>query len=548
MPATDRTTLIKKSRHLLWFQVQHKSDGTIRVSRYDVDQTLTLPHNKSLLAEDTAEACKRAISRKGQWKSEVSSTGRIIAQIVERPTPSFFLHYYSIGVQSDRLASYFILDALTRQPELPGNFDWQEPVTVGRIQEFFNLKRHSPEWSSWANSTTSFKTIHQFEIVLRLREEDKEYIGLDVNSELHQYPYGRLIGGLPFGAEDRFLAICKLDEDEPNTWKAALENHKELFIAWNVICRKGSKLMRIFIEGEPGSGKELWVEAIKEGSGPHRKGGWQTLSATLPTEDLKSLLYGERSGVLERPGFLASCADGGVFVDEIGKSDQEFRKDLLRVLEAKEFVPRGGLPTSIKNVLFIFASTRVDRTNAHDPPDFWTRMDVELSLPEPIKLMPPPKRDRPRLSPFLKNDEARFHALLGNFWFVALKEQLNDMSADEDVLLKDFVTNVFKPILDVLVKESWPRYFAKGIPVSPRRIRSLANTLASEHQWLGYKIDAKGSNIHDRSSARKSYDEFRRRFVKDFLRQLVQDEKNRMAVAKETEKRRRQQRELELSS
>jgi Sigma-54 interaction domain len=553
---TDKT-FIKKSRHLLWFHLDHAADGTIGVHSYyrrksEVGERLKL--NIKLSAKVILRHFEAAISTRKKprsWKSQITSTERIIAQIAARGTRRFDILYYSIGIEKSgeleelRLASYFILDAKRLQPELPGFFDFQSPVPAKSIEEFFGLTSSAPkDWHLWCESKVCFKTEMQCAIVLRRTADDgTEYIGLDVTSELHDYPLGRLVGGLPFGAENKFLALCRIESENRDTWRDVLKDHEELFRVWNVICRKGSMLKRVFIKGEPGSGKELWFEAIKEGSRPHRKiDKWKTLSATLPTDQLQKLLYGEQSGALERQGFLASCADGGVFIDEIGKSDPAFRKDLLRVLESREYVPVGGLPTSTRNVLFVFASTPTDRENAFDPPDFWTRMDVEVELPHPILLMPWSDGEPDPDCPFNKKDSARFYALLGTFWFSALKEQLSDIAADPKILLKGFFKQVFSPIEKRLAVErrngNWPVKWAGGISVSPRRVKSLAATFASEYQWLAYESTPDPDDEQGNLSVADDLTDFLNQFVHEFYKHLVQDRQNNDKLEQATERRR----------
>lgn len=523
MPATD-DTLIAETRQLLWVKVEHPSDGKIKVYTYDHQEVLE--RKVRLTPKYLADKFADAVSKRGKWKAQKSSTERIVAQIAEHATQKFVLHYYSIGVDDKRLASYFILDAEGKKQELPGYFDWQ--VAIDTAERFFDVRNAKPDkLALWRESTTAFRVEIVFTIVLKVHVGNTDYLGLDGVSALYEYRDGRLIGGLPFGAEDKFLAMCRLEAKGPKgVWVEAYEQYKLLFNAWNVICRPGSELTRIFIEGDPGSGKEVWFEAIEKGSQPDRKGKWETLSATLPTDQLRLFLYGERSGVLERQGFLASCAGGGVFLDEIGKSEPQFRRDLLRVLEAKEFVPIGGRPTKINNVLFIFASTPTDRKKAYDPPDFWTRMDVELSLPPPIKLVK--HGDSGLMTDY---DEARFHALLGHFWFLAFKE--NCVSAEVEPVLEDFREKVFTPIVDLLTKaaKKWPPGLGEAIPVSPRRIRSLATTLASEHRWVGYRTpEPRSSDPKGRESAEVSYRKFMKQFVDAFFYQLVQDEQNRIKL------------------
>lgn len=494
-----------------------------------------LDSDTTLSTEELVAKFALSVEKRGAqyWKKGVASTERIIAQIAGSRTRCFQIRYYSIGIEAKRLASAFILDADGRRPELPGFFDWEAPQPVRNMEEFFDLSHRSTHWRRWRNSSVSFKTTHRLSVVLRLHEVDgTEFIGLDVRSDLEEYPLGRLIGGLPFGTEDTFLAICKIDKNDQGTWSAVLESHEKLFRAWNVICRKGSRLKRILVEGEPGAGKELWFGAIRSGSRPHRVGEWRTLSATLPIQELKSLLYGQRDGVLEQLGFLALCAEGGIFIDEIGKSSKEFRRDLLRVLEAGEFVPLGGSPTPIRNVLFVFASTPADRQAESDPPDFWTRMDVELTLLPPIKLMPPNGCAR-AASPFDKKDSARFHALFGTFWLEALEGQLKERftRADPSALLRDMSEQVVAPIVALLaakLADAGSQDFADGLPVSPRRIRTLAATIASEYQWLGNQTQARGK--HEVESGGEAFHRYREQFVDDFLSHLVQDKTNNDAL------------------
>jgi hypothetical protein len=345
--ATADEALIAETRHLLWVKVRHGADGAIDVHNYDPAPVMR--HAEPLTPTYVAEQFAQAIRDDPRnWKTRSGSHERIIAQIAKQrqKIETFVLHYYSIGIGDERLASYFIFDADGR-PNFPGQFDFQKPIELNNIEVFFELPS-DPRPLLWLQSTTSFRTRHCFTIVLRVSIGDTEYLGLDCSSQLHPYPYGRLIGGLPFGAEKTFLSICRPDETNLSGWREAIAKYRDLFDAWNVICRKGSNLTRVFIEGEPGSGKELWFESIRNASKSHRGDNWQSLAATLPTSELKSLLYGERDGALERRGLLASCAGGGIFLDEIGKSKKDFRRDLLRVLEAKQFVPIGGLPTGTK--------------------------------------------------------------------------------------------------------------------------------------------------------------------------------------------------------
>lgn len=321
--ATSGTTLIKKIRYLQWYRVERAPDAGIRVWAHTPFDTLDddlppLPTEELIdrfkivlwqfykkgttTLADWEKAAPPPKSEPGWWL-QVALPERIIAQVVDGQEDRFLVHYYSVGPDTEncRLGSYFILDSEGTRPLLPGSFD-RNPASDDGIEERFGLKRNSPEWDRWVKARTSFKTVHRTTIVLRQRASAAEYIGVDVTAELHDYPRGRLVGGLPFGAEDVFLAICRFGPGKVTQWREALARHRALFTSWNLVCDRGSGLSRVFIEGSPGAGKERWSEAIRKASASHRKGNHTALTATLPIKALKDLLYGERNGLFERKG------------------------------------------------------------------------------------------------------------------------------------------------------------------------------------------------------------------------------------------------------
>ena len=515
----------------------------------------SLPSDRSVIAEFVEKRVLSYFSSaidnlkiSKDWIRNFSVTERQIAELVlAGQVHPFKLKYYSVGYDDsirapttptvNRIASFFAYDDnASRKPLLSGYLDYPDPVPQKRVEEFFKLDKadsaHKKVWNDWANR--SFSTIYTINPLLRITIGYDNYVVLHTGAELAPYPEGFMIGSIPFGREKKPLALCDVNADL--AWAQTLDDHKKVFSRWNLVCQT-AKLQRVFIEGEPGAGKELWYEAIRGGVEGRMTGkNWQTLSAALCDSDLRKLLCGQRDGNLERPGYLSTCENGGIFLDEIGKSSTAFRSLLLRVLESKEYVPDGGTPAKFNNILFIFASTPQDTVDAFAPPDFWTRMDVQLKLPHPIRLDLSRKR---RLS---AKDRARFYSLFATFWFSDPLKSIASCTEGGQITSapearKDFTALIFDPLIDEIDKFNPKPDLLKGIrsasltaiPVSPRRVSNLAASLVNKYRWLGSAL--KSTDIPSRA-AKRSWTDLLTILVEGFMEQVISDEKNRRAAKK----------------
>lgn len=120
---------------------------------------------------------------------------------------------------------------------------------------------------------------------------------------------------------------------------------------------------RIFIHGEPGTGKELLARLVHEG-GPRAKGKFLAVECTSLHETLgQSELFGYQKGAFtgalsDRKG-LVEIADGGtLFLDEVGDLPLSLQGSLLRFLQEQEFRPVGGLSARTVDTRVISATNR----------------------------------------------------------------------------------------------------------------------------------------------------------------------------------------------
>lgn len=119
----------------------------------------------------------------------------------------------------------------------------------------------------------------------------------------------------------------------------------------------------ILLEGETGTGKELFAEFIHKNSERKNKPLVAINCASLPDQLIESELFGHEKGAFtdaksSKQG-LVEIADGGtLFLDEIGEMSLTLQPKLLRFLEKGEFRRIGGVSNLKSNVKVIGATNK----------------------------------------------------------------------------------------------------------------------------------------------------------------------------------------------
>jgi DNA-binding NtrC family response regulator len=158
----------------------------------------------------------------------------------------------------------------------------------------------------------------------------------------------------------------------------------------------------VLIEGETGTGKELFAEEIHRHS-PRKAGPFVVFDCgAVPDELIESALFGHVRGaftgaVSDRRGAFEEADGGTLFLDEIGELSPSVQPALLRALDKQSVRPVGGTNYTRASVRVVAATNRNLRAEVaakNFREDLYYRVAV-------VRMLVPPLRDRPDDIPLL---------------------------------------------------------------------------------------------------------------------------------------------------
>ena len=119
----------------------------------------------------------------------------------------------------------------------------------------------------------------------------------------------------------------------------------------------------VLLLGETGTGKEVFAQAIHNGSKRTGKPFMALNCSAFGKELLESEIFGHKAGaftgaIKDKKGLIEEASSGTLFLDEIGEMHIDLQSKLLRVLETNEFIKVGDTKSTKVNVRIIAATNR----------------------------------------------------------------------------------------------------------------------------------------------------------------------------------------------
>jgi DNA-binding NtrC family response regulator len=157
----------------------------------------------------------------------------------------------------------------------------------------------------------------------------------------------------------------------------------------------GSDVTSVLLQGETGTGKDLFARAIHQASSRANAPYLAINCAALPATLIESELFGYEKGAFtdakqKKEGLFEQAQGGTIFLDEIGEMELSLQAKLLRVLEEGAFRRVGGLKDLPLDVRIVAASNQ-NLKKAGEEGTFRLDLFFRLSV---IQIDIPPLRDR----------------------------------------------------------------------------------------------------------------------------------------------------------
>jgi len=179
------------------------------------------------------------------------------------------------------------------------------------------------------------------------------------------------------------------------TFEQIIGNSPALETVLEQVAQVAQTESTVLIEGETGTGKELFAHAIHNASRRYGRPFIKLNCAAIPLDLLESELFGHEKGaftgaIAQKIGRFELADKGTLFLDEVGDMPPALQPKLLRVLQEQEFERLGSGRTHRVDVRII-AATNQNLARMVNQGSF--RMDLYYRLNVfPITL--PPLRDR----------------------------------------------------------------------------------------------------------------------------------------------------------
>ncbi len=152
--------------------------------------------------------------------------------------------------------------------------------------------------------------------------------------------------------------------DRKFSFEGIVGNSPALREVMEVVQRVAPSKATVLLQGDTGTGKELFAQAVHQNS-DRARGPFVTVHcAALPSNLLESELFGHEKGAFtgateRRIGRFEAAEGGTLFIDEIGEIDASTQVKLLRFLETREFERLGSHKPIKVNVRLVAATNKL---------------------------------------------------------------------------------------------------------------------------------------------------------------------------------------------
>ena len=192
---------------------------------------------------------------------------------------------------------------------------------------------------------------------------DKSRIPICATTALFKDSQDKVIGGVVTFRDLTALNKLKKALLKQHTFGDIISKNAKMLNLFATLPQIAQSRSTVLIEGDSGTGKELFARAIHNNS-LNRRGPFVAVNcAALPDTLIESELFGYKAGAFtdakrDKPGRFAQAQNGTIFLDEIGDISPAIQIRLLRVLETRQYEPLGAIQSTPTNARVVAATHR----------------------------------------------------------------------------------------------------------------------------------------------------------------------------------------------
>jgi PAS domain S-box-containing protein len=225
---------------------------------------------------------------------------------------------------------------------------------------------------------------------------------ISISTALLKDETGAVIGAVETFRDMSIEETLRKTIEEAYSFEDIISKNKRMHRLFGILPDVADSASTVLIEGDSGTGKELFARAIHNLSPRKNKPFVAVNCGALPDTLLESELFGYKAGAFtdakkDKPGRFKQADRGTLFLDEIGDVSAAMQVRLLRVLQEKTYEPLGSVESTKADVRIIAATNRTLADLVKEGKfreDLYYRINV-------IRLSLPPLRERMEDIPLL---------------------------------------------------------------------------------------------------------------------------------------------------
>jgi len=222
-----------------------------------------------------------------------------------------------------------------------------------------------------------------------------ERVPISISTALLRDADGQVIGGVETFRDLSLVEQLRRELEGRYSLADIVSKNHEVQSIFAILPEIASSETNVLIEGDSGTGKELFARAVHSLSSRKDKPFVVVDCGALPDDLLNSELFGYKAGAFtdakkDKPGRIALAEGGTVFLDEVGAMQPALQVKLLRFLQERTYEPLGGTQPIHADVRVVAATNR-SLQELVDEGSF--RLDLYYRI-NVVKISLPPLRER----------------------------------------------------------------------------------------------------------------------------------------------------------